>query len=230
MLSSPWRKAGARPHGCGQLLPAGTARHTAAPCRMSPVPHPRAPQLRPGSSAQGRALPRHERPTAFLLHPQPPPDQWAALTAPRLPSVPQSCQEALTTAPAGHVYLHEKNHRHGARRRLPAGTASAGTGRCPLHAAGPGHAGCCARPPPSHLPRTGRGQSHFADAVFSEVGVSDVPLAARTVQGEVRGSAGSIVPWRPPKAGACASRRGTVQASVHPALSRSRSPFYCISS
>lgn len=100
------------------------------PCRMSPVPHPGAAQLRPGSSVRRRALPRHGRPTAFLLHPQPPPDRWAALTAPHPPSVPQSCQEALTTAPAGHVYLHEKNHRHRARRlSRPARPALPGRGR-----------------------------------------------------------------------------------------------------
>lgn len=67
LLSPLWRKQGAWPRRSGQLLPASTAWHTAARCWLSPVPCPRAAQLRPGSSVQRRGLPRRGRPTAFLL-------------------------------------------------------------------------------------------------------------------------------------------------------------------
>lgn len=164
---------GSMAHGCTvpaepRPTPQGSTAATWQWCAKESAPSPRAAHCSP--------VP-HSSP-ARRFHPQPPPDQWAALAALCPPSVPRSCQEALATAPSGHVYLHEKNHRPRARRCLPAGT-----GCCPLCAASSGLAGCFAQPPPGYLlPCTGRGQSHFAGAIFSEAGGSDRSLAARTVQ------------------------------------------------
>lgn len=98
-------------------------------CTVPAEPRP-APQGSTAATWQQRAEERAPSPwaphsfPAPCFHPQPPPDRWAALAAPRPTRVLQSCQEALVTPPSGHVYLHEKNHRHRARRCLPAGTAS----------------------------------------------------------------------------------------------------------
>lgn len=159
---------------------------TALSCTVPAEPCP-APQGSTAATWQQRAEERAPSPRAPhgfpapRFHPQPPPGRRAALAAPRPPSALQSCQEALATPPSGHVYLHQKNHRHRARRHLPAGTASHRRRLLPPAPAPPGLAGCSAQPLPGRLPCAGRGQSHFAGAVFSEAGGSDRSLAAWTV-------------------------------------------------